>query len=58
VFKSLRMVSRPKNVAYILTKLLKFVVVDGSTYFKIDTIYHNGMSSICKMRLSVYQQGL
>jgi len=52
------MVSRPKNVAYILTKLLKFVVVDGSTYFKIDTIYHNGMSSICKMRLSVYQQGL
>jgi len=54
----MRMVSRPKHVAYILTKLSKFVVVDGSTYFKIDAIYHNGLSSIYKMGLSVYQQGL
>jgi hypothetical protein len=49
---------RPKHVAYILKKTITFVVVDGSTYTKIDTIYHNGMSYIKKIGLSGYQQGL
>jgi len=50
MLKCLRMVSRPKHVAYILTKLLQFIVVDGSIYMKIDTIYRNGMGSILKNR--------
>jgi len=30
----------------LLTKLIKFVVVDGDIYVNIDMIYHNGMNSI------------
>jgi len=32
----------------LLTKLIKFVLVDGDIYVNIDMIYHNGMNSTNK----------
>jgi hypothetical protein len=32
------------NMFHLLTKLIKSVVVDGSTYVKFNVIYYNGMN--------------
>jgi hypothetical protein len=34
-----------RNLRHVLIKLIKFVVVDGSTYFSIIMIYQNRMNS-------------
>jgi hypothetical protein len=36
------------NMQYILTKLVTFVVVDGSAYVSFNVIYHNWMNSNIK----------
>jgi hypothetical protein len=37
-----------RNMLDLLTKLIKFVVVDGDIYVNIDMIYHNGINSTKK----------
>jgi hypothetical protein len=38
---------------HILTKLIKFVVADGSTYVSFNVMYHNGMNSTKTVLLNV-----
>jgi hypothetical protein len=43
--KFMTLETHDRNMLDLLTKLIKFVVVDGDIYVNIDMIYHNGMNS-------------